>query len=119
MTRIPATRPGLGLVELVVALTVLSVGVLGLAGAAVFAQRTFATADALERAADAAAAVLDSLVHEPAPQPGERAGQGAIVRWTVSRDSLAHRITAVVEVEDGGRRHRVTYHAVYAAGVAP
>jgi prepilin-type N-terminal cleavage/methylation domain-containing protein len=108
-------RPGLSLVELIVAMTLLSVGVLGLAGAAAVAQRSFAGAEALERAAHAAAVVLDSLMREPRPYDGERSVHDSTVRWTVVADSLLSRIDLTVTVFDGARAHDVTYHAVHSA----
>lgn len=109
---------GMSLIELIVALTVLSVAVLGLAGAAAVAHRSFASADAIERAAHAAAAVLDSLMHEPAPRAGERAGPGITVRWTVTAVGDLSRITTTVDVLDAGRRRRIVYHAVHSGQLA-
>lgn len=113
MTR--RTASGFGLIELIVALTILSVGVLALTGAAVVAHRSFTSADAIERAAHAAAAVLDSLMHEHAPVAGERVAPGATVRWTVAAEADVRRITATVDVADGGRQRRIVYHAVHNA----
>lgn len=106
---------GMSLIELIVALTVLAVAVLGLAGAAAVAHRSFASATAIERAAQAAAAVLDSLMHEAVPADGERIGQGVAVTWTVAADGALRRITATVAVADAGRTRRIVYHAVHSA----
>ena len=73
----------MGLIELIVAMTILSVGVLGLAGAATFAQRSFASAEAIELGAEAAAEVIDSLLREPRPVTGARQIGIAHVSWTV------------------------------------
>jgi prepilin-type N-terminal cleavage/methylation domain-containing protein len=107
----PARRAGFSLVELLVALTVFAVGVLGLAGAATFAQRSFATAAAVERAARIAAAVLDSLVHDPGATSGEHAMSGALARWTVIEDSLTRTIIMEVEARHGADTHRVEFRA--------
>lgn len=111
------TRPrGFSLVELVVALTVFAVGVLGLAGAAAFAQRSFTAADAVERATRAAATVLDSLLREPRIEDGERAASGTVTRWTVTADSVTRVITAEVEVPHGDRTLSLEFRA---AGPVP
>lgn len=106
------TRAGFGLVELIVALTILAVGVLGLAAAAVAAHRAFMTADALERAAGAAAVVLDSLLQQRAIGAGERTLHDATVRWTAVAGARGMTtIDVIVSVEDGNGRREVTFHA--------
>lgn len=112
MTR---TRWGFGLIELVVALTILSIGLLGLAGAAAVAHRSFMGAEALEQAADAAAIVLDSLMRDTAPVSGERRHDRALVRWSVQEDSAGTRIALTVDVPDGGRSRRLMFHATHHA----
>jgi prepilin-type N-terminal cleavage/methylation domain-containing protein len=105
------TRRGFSLVELVVALTILSLGILVLATAAAFAQRSFAGAEAIDRAARAAALVLDSLTREPAPADGVRHVDGMLVRWSATPDAGLTIIRADVEVSGGGRSHRIVFHA--------
>jgi prepilin-type N-terminal cleavage/methylation domain-containing protein len=117
-----AAARGMSLVELVVALTIIAVGVLGLAAATLFAQRAFTGAAAIEQSAAAAAAVLDSLMHEPAPVAGERGHNRAIVRWTVTPDSVGpeprlSRITASVEIVTSGGPHVTTWHAVHSGSL--
>jgi prepilin-type N-terminal cleavage/methylation domain-containing protein len=109
--RSTAARSGFSMVELVVALTLFSVGILGLASAAVLAQRQLAAADAIERSARAAAAVLDSLVLEPSLADGRSSQHGATVRWTVAVDSFLTTIVADVEVGDGVHTRRVEFRA--------
>lgn len=109
---IDARSPGMSLVELIVAMTVLSIGVLGLAGAALLGQRTFATAAAVERAVGAASVVLDSLMHVPAPTAGAIAMAGADVDWSVAAED-PRAITLNVHVVDGVRRRTLTFHAVH------
>lgn len=108
-----ARSTGFGLVELIVALTILSVALLGLAGAAAVAQRSFMSTEALEQATDAAAMVLDSLIREEAPVTGERRHHRALLRWTVLTDSMATRIALTVEVPDGPRIRRLTFNATH------
>lgn len=113
-----ARAAGMSLIELVVALTVLSVGVLGLAGAATFAQRSFNDADAIERGVHAAAAVLDSLMRVAEPAAGERAMAGTELAWTVAGSTNALRITLNVHVDSGARGHPLTFHAVHSGRLA-
>lgn len=106
-----SARQGFSLIELIVALTVFAVGILGLAGAAAFAQRSFAAADAVERSTRVAAAVIDSLLREPDIEDGERATSGTILRWTVATDSATVVIIAKAEVAHGGGTHRLEFRA--------
>jgi prepilin-type N-terminal cleavage/methylation domain-containing protein len=110
---------GFGLIELIVALTVFSVGMLALTGAATMAQRAFASAAAIERAAHLAAAVIDSLLRQPLPAGGERTQPGAIARWTIASDSAAYRVELGVEVTDGGRTRHFDFSALQLRSDAP
>jgi prepilin-type N-terminal cleavage/methylation domain-containing protein len=104
-----AQRPGFSLVEVIVALTVLSVGLLALAGTSALAQRAFAGADATERAARAAAAIIDSLMLEPEPASGSRALYGTTVHWTVAAEGPRILLTTDVLVYDGAVMHRFDF----------
>jgi prepilin-type N-terminal cleavage/methylation domain-containing protein len=109
------TRHGFGLVELLVALTVLAVALVGLAGTAVYAHRSFVTAEAIEDGAAAAAAVLDSLVRVPAPVDSARRDGRVTLRWTITPDSSGADIRLAVDIADGARVQRLTFHAFRAA----
>ena len=78
-------RPGgYSLVELLVALVLLQVGILGAVGTCVLAARLTTRAELLEWGTSEAQRVLDSLASVP-PGPGEgevRSGPGAL-RWSV------------------------------------
>jgi prepilin-type N-terminal cleavage/methylation domain-containing protein len=76
--------PGFSLVELIVALTLLAVVMIALAGSALVAQRSFVEAGATERAVSAAAAVLDSLLRVPAPESAARRIDGIVLEWDVA-----------------------------------
>jgi hypothetical protein len=104
-------RTGFGLVELIVAMTLLAVGVLGLAAAAALAARSLNGAAATGRATRAAAAVFDSLLHVGVPSAGERSDDGVIVRWDADRDSTLIYIRATVEVTDPGGTRHIDYDA--------
>jgi prepilin-type N-terminal cleavage/methylation domain-containing protein len=87
-----SARGGFSLVELVVALTLLSIAMVALAGTAALAQRTFAEAEIMERSVNAASVVLDSLAHAPAPVGGQRIVDDVAVEWTVTPAGPALRI---------------------------
>lgn len=106
---------GFGLVELLVALTILSFGLLALTGAAAVAQRSFIGAQAMEDGTSAAALVLDSLMREPAPVAGERQDGRTIARWLVQQDSVATVINVTITVSDGARQRQLTFRAVHHA----
>jgi prepilin-type N-terminal cleavage/methylation domain-containing protein len=106
---------GFGLIELIVALMILSVGLLALTGAAAVAQRSLVGAQALEEGVDAAALVLDSLMRDPAPAAGARWAGRTRVQWSVEPDSIADMIRLTVTVRDGTRERQLTFHASHRA----
>lgn len=109
-------RPaGFGLVEVIVALTILSIGLLALTGAAAVAQRSFIGARALQEGTDAAAAVLDSLMREPSPANGARRVGRADTQWAIRQDSVATNILLTVLVSDGAHVRRLDFHASHHA----
>ncbi|HSJ30455.1 MAG TPA: prepilin-type N-terminal cleavage/methylation domain-containing protein [Longimicrobiales bacterium] len=109
-------RPaGFGLVEVIVALTILSIGLLALTGAAAVAQRSFIGARALQEGTDAAAAVLDSLMREPAPVDGARRVGRVDAQWAIRQDSVATNILLTVVVSDGARLRRLDFRASHHA----
>ena len=116
---IPAIRnrhvAGFGLVEVIVALTILSIGMLALTGAAAVAQRSFIGARALQEGTDAAAAVIDSLMREPAPANGTRQIGRVDAQWTIQQDSVATNILLTILVTDGARVRRLDFHASHQA----
>jgi type II secretory pathway pseudopilin PulG len=114
-----SARFGFGLIELVVALTIVAVGVLALAAAALTAQRAFMSADALQRAGAAATMVLDSLMHQTDPAAGERLLDNCNLRWTAraaGRDLTV--IDMTVELLDGGLPRTVTLQAMHTNATA-
>ncbi|MBR9989778.1 MAG: prepilin-type N-terminal cleavage/methylation domain-containing protein [Gemmatimonadetes bacterium] len=106
---------GFGLVELIVALTILSFGLLALTGAAAVSQRSFMGARAMEEGTDIAALVLDSLMREPVPASGDRNDGRSRAEWTVQEDSVSTTINLTVTVADGAREQQLTFHAVHSA----
>ena len=109
-----SARSGFGLVELVVALTIVAVGVLGLAATALTAQRAFMTADALQRATAAATMTLDSLLRHPEPAPGQRVLNNVTLRWTVSGAGRELSVIDMsVELFDGNVLRTITLQATH------
>jgi prepilin-type N-terminal cleavage/methylation domain-containing protein len=81
-------RSGFALIEVIVALTLLSVGLLGVAGSAVLATRLLHEGDASEQALSAALPVLDSLSLLRAPAAGSQQAGNVRLVWGVSTDSV-------------------------------
>lgn len=92
-------RRGFTLLEVVVALVVLEVAVVGAAGTLMLASRTLARAERLERAVALAEGVLDSLGRVPVPTDSSRGYRGGEVRWQVG-DSSRVALTAFGPVRD-------------------
>ncbi|HEX7118711.1 MAG TPA: prepilin-type N-terminal cleavage/methylation domain-containing protein [Longimicrobiales bacterium] len=112
-------RPGLGLTEVLVAVVVLGVGVLGAVATTTLAVRTLGAAAARETAIRLAGTVLDSLLQEEAPVAGEQVHPGHRLRWTVRPAGRATRIVLEVEYRDGTRRRRLSFEALRAAALRP
>ena len=77
-------RRGFSLVEVVVAVLVLEVGILGSMGLVLAAARTLRAAEALEVGVAAVEGVADSLAGVSGPVSGRRIGQHGLTTWTVS-----------------------------------
>jgi Tfp pilus assembly protein PilV len=111
VTAANTARDGCSLVELLVALTVLGVGILGLVAAATAAQRSFAVAAAEERATRAAAVVLDSLLRDDAPAAGERQLFDLTVSWETTTHGEYMDITTTTEVTHGSGSRTLEFRA--------
>lgn len=72
---------GFTLIEVVVALVLLEIGVLGVVGTLLLATRTLTEAELTTRAAASAAQVADSLEAHGFAGPGASAFAGGAVRW--------------------------------------
>lgn len=75
-------RGGFTLVEVIVALLVLELGLLAVAGLVSLSTRTLGRAVRVERAVAAIQAVADSLVGADEVDEGERSAPGTVVRWS-------------------------------------
>lgn len=86
------SRTGFSLVECIMALLLLSIGVLALAGAGVAAMRGLSRSDRAYLAAAHASAILDSLSLLERPVAGNRQLGGLFIDWQVSPVSAGSRI---------------------------
>lgn len=100
-------RRGFTLVEVVVALVVLELAVLGVLGTLVIASETLRRAERLERATGRAEAVLDSLRGGASPGDGSATFGDVRLDWIVD-DGGALRLTAIDE--NGGALVNVRSH---------
>ena len=74
------------MVEILVALVIFEVGLLGVVGTLVLASRTVTRAVLLERAVGQVESVLDSLAQVPGGGGGHRAVAGGDLSWSVDAD---------------------------------
>ena len=81
-------RDGFTLVEVVVALTVLAVGLLGAFGTLLAAQRALISAERLHLAGQAGAGVADSLLAERATGAGRLDADWGTLRWSAADDGV-------------------------------
>lgn len=89
-------RAGFSLVECIVAMMLLAIGVLALAGASVTAARSLESAERVQLAALHAAAVLDSLVLLERPAPGSQRRGGFRIDWRITSVPVGARIDLAV-----------------------
>lgn len=99
------SRSGFSLVECVVAMLLLSVGVLGLASAGVTAMRALSGVDRAHLAAVHARGVLDSLVLLERPSSGMQLRDGLRLDWQVTASVVGSRID--LTVRDGASQRIV------------
>lgn len=107
-------RPGVSLVEAIVATVILGVGVLGAVATAALAARLAREAAARAEAVTLAGAVLDSLLDSDAPVAGERRTPGVVARWAVQPGEGVTAIDLVVEHHDGTRLRRRRFAMLHA-----
>jgi len=106
--RVPGERavdgaPGFTLVEVVVALLVFEVGVVGVAGLVALSGRLLGRAALTERAVYGAQQVVDSMADARPGGPGERAFPGGRLRWSSSDAGRGLRRVRVQAVDSAGR----------------
>lgn len=106
--------PGFGLAEVLVALVVLTVGIMGAVATATLAVRTLHMAAEREAAVRAAGVVLDSLLQVRSPSAGEREFPRHRVRWTVRTEGRVRRIALEVESIESGSSAPLRFEALHA-----
>jgi|GEM_PF-547017 len=109
-----ALQPGLSLVEAIVALTLLSVGLLGILGSQLMAARLLREAEARAGAIDLAGTILDSLLAVPAPTGGERREAGYTARWSVAPAAGSSRIEILIQYQDGTASRELRFESLHA-----
>jgi prepilin-type N-terminal cleavage/methylation domain-containing protein len=80
--RLVNTQAGFSLAEVVVAMTLLSIGTLAVAATGLVAAEAFTRAELQERVLRDAEAILDSLIASPQSTAGARNVHGALLVWT-------------------------------------
>jgi len=110
-------RPGFTLVEVIVALTLLSVGVLGLAASAGFAAAMLASAQRLEAATRLGSVLADSLVHAPDVSAGELSRGPMRAEWSESAGLIS--LTVSYPDSRGWRAERWVAHRLSALDGLP
>lgn len=115
MVRFGATNfagDGFSLVEVIVALMLLSAGLFGLTGAAAWSARTTRQADALETAVANAEDVLDSLAFATRPTSGKRIIANDTLEWIASTQGDGTRIDLHVGYFDGNQSRTLQLNPV-------
>jgi len=79
-------KSGSSLAEVIVALVVLEIAILGSLGIVVLASRTLTDAETTERAVAALEGTADSLSRAATPGEGYRDVDGGRIRWSVESD---------------------------------
>lgn len=114
VTRRLTARPGLSLVEAIVALTLLAIGLLGALATQVMAARLLREAEARASAINLAGAILDSLAAVPNPSPGERRDNRYLARWSTTPANELARIEIEIEYHDGTARRELRFEILHA-----
>lgn len=96
------SRKGFSIVEIIVALTILSVGLLGVAASGFLSARLMAEAERNDFALEKANALLDSLIANRIQGSGTLMHERAMMRWTASA------AVAEVDVMVGSNRFVLT-----------
>ena len=93
------TRAGFTMLEVIVALAIIEVGLVGTVGVLVLAHRALAEAEVLDEATHAAASAADSLLADGGAGAGSRELPWGRVRWSSSAGRLDVRAEAPSGVE--------------------
>lgn len=124
-------RPGLSLVEVMAAVVVFGVGLLGVAACISHAARLSESAARREAALGLAAEMLDSIALAPDPVPGQREEGMYSLRWSVEQRTESEGaaeagtvvegavVTLVVEYSDGFAERALEFEMVHFHGPVP
>lgn len=101
---------GFSLVEVIVAMTLLSIGLLAVAASGLAAARLMSASHAAEHAAAMVSSLADSLIQTRAVGSGNSATGSLQLRWTaeLAKDSLTRTIVIEGDYFDGRSRLPVT-----------
>ncbi len=105
---------GFSLIEVLIAMTLFSIALLGVAGSAVLAGQVMREAQARERSALEALQVIDSLARVQQPRSGQRTVGRMHLRWIVSAPTNGTAtIDVTVEYPDGSTWRTVRFHSAH------
>lgn len=107
-------RAGYTLVEVIVAMTLLAVGLVGIVAMEGLAVRWLREAEAHSDAIEVAGTVLDSLLTVAVPEAGERTESRYQVRWATEPVGMMTRIDLEVAYHDGTAGRRVRFEMFHA-----
>ena len=94
-------RRGFGMVEVVVAMTLLGIGVISVSAGAAFSSRLLSLAETEERAARLAAAVLDSLAALPEWTAGTAVQDRLRAGWDAGQAGTEARVVVTIPDQPG------------------
>jgi prepilin-type N-terminal cleavage/methylation domain-containing protein len=106
---------GFSLIEVLIAMTLFGVALLGVAGSAILAGQVMNQAHARERSTMEALQVIDSLTRVREPRSGQRAVGRMQLHWTVTAPSSGpSEIEVMVEYPDGRALRTARFRTTHA-----
>ena len=113
------SQKGFSLIEVLIAMTLFGVALLGVAGSALLAGQVMREAQVRERSTIEAMQVIDSLARVQYPVSGQRSVGALQLRWIVNwPGSGPARIEVIVEYTDGRARRSSSFHSTHAYAVS-
>ncbi|MEX2282867.1 MAG: prepilin-type N-terminal cleavage/methylation domain-containing protein [Gemmatimonadota bacterium] len=106
---------GFSMIEVLIAMTLFGIALLGVAGSAILAGQVMNQAHARERSTLEALQIIDSLTRVREPSSGQRLIGRMQLRWTVSASSSGPaEIEVIVEYPDGGALRTARFRTTHA-----
>lgn len=106
---------GFSLIEVLIAMTLFGVALLGVAGSAILAGRVMNQAQARERSTLEAMQIIDSLTRVREPSSGQRVVGRMQLRWIVTAPSIGpSEIEVIVEYPDGSALRTARFRTIHA-----